>query len=137
MQLNPYLTFNGQCADAFKFYEQVLCGKIVMMIPVEGSPAAAHVPAESQKDVMHARLIAGTNVLMGSDCCGQEYQAPQGFSVSLQYDDPAEAERVYNALSEGGKITMALAETFWAHRFAMFTDRFGIPWMINCEKPAP
>ncbi|MGA8287813.1 MAG: VOC family protein, partial [Acidobacteriaceae bacterium] len=83
--------------------------------------------------VMHIRMNVGTGVLMGSDGPGGRYQVPQCFAVSLNLKDPGEADRVYAALSADGQIQMAIQQTFWARRFAMFTDKFGIPWMINCE----
>ncbi len=136
MQLNPYLTFNGQCEAAFKFYEQCLGGKIVAMLPHAGTPAEEHVPAEWRNKIMHARLIVGDDVLMGSDAPPDRYEGSKGFSVTLGVDDPAEAERVFNALAEKGTVQMPIQETFWAVRFGMLVDRFGIPWMINCEKTA-
>ena len=134
MQLNPYLYFNGQCEAAFKFYEQCLGGKIEAMIPHAGTPAEEHVPSEWRNKIMHARLTVGNEVLMGTDAPPEHYKKPKGFSVSLQVKDPADAERVFNALSENGKVQMALQKTFWAARFGMLVDRFGIPWMINCEE---
>ena len=136
MQLNPYLNFNGQCEEAFKFYEQCFGGKIEAMLPHEGTPAAEHVPAEWQKKILHARLTIGDNVLMASDAPPNHFLQPQGFSVSIQLKDPAETERIFKALSENGKTIMPLQQTFWALRFGMCTDRFGIPWMLNCDQPA-
>lgn len=133
MQLNPYLIFNGQCEAAFKFYEQCLGGKIEAMMPHAGTPAEEHTPAEWRNKILHACLTVGNDVLMGSDAPPDHYEQPKGFSVSLQIKDPAEAERVFNALAENGKVAMPLQKTFWATRFAMLTDRFGIPWMINCD----
>jgi PhnB protein len=136
MQLNPYLTFNGQCETAFKFYEKVLGGKIEAMMPHEGSPMADHVPSEWGKKIMHARLNIGDRILMGSDAPPDRYQPMQGFSVSLGIDDPNEAERVFHALAENGSVQMPIQKTFWAARFGMLVDRFGTPWMINCEQAA-
>jgi PhnB protein len=138
MRLNPYLVFNGQCEEAFKFYEKCLGGKIVAMITHAGTPAEAYVPPEWQKKIMHARMSVGEDVLMGSDAPPKgegAYQPPSGMSVSLQIQDLAEAERVFKALSDKGTVRMPFAETFWAKGFGMFVDRFGIPWMINCQKP--
>ena len=135
MQMNPYLTFSGQCEAAFKFYARVLGGDVVAMIPHGDTPAAAHVPAEWRDKIVHARMVVGDKVLMGGDAppgCGD---AMQGFSVSLGIDDPAEAERVFHALAENGTVRMPIGETFWALRFGMLVDQFGTPWMINCEKP--
>ena len=135
MQLNPYLTFNGQCEAAFKFYEQCLDGKIVAMVTHAGTPAEGQVPAEWRNKILHARLAVGNEVLMGSDAPPERYEKSQGFSVTLGVDDPAQAERMFKALGEKGTVQMPIQETFWAVRFGMLIDRFGIPWMINCEKP--
>ena len=104
MQLNPYLFFNGQCEAAFKFYEQVLGGKIDGMLTHAGTPAEQQVPAEWRDKIMHARLIVGDQVLMASDAPPDHYEKPTGFSVSIQIKDKAEAERIFNALAEGGKV---------------------------------
>lgn len=106
------------------------------MVPYSEAPASADVPAGPRDRIMHAHLTVGDAVLMGGDSPPEYYAEPQGFCVSIGLDDPAEAERIYNALSEGGSVRMPIQETFWADRFAMFVDRFGIPWMINCRKPA-
>ncbi len=136
MQINPYLTFNGNCEAAFTYYQRVLGGKIEMMTPHEGSPAAAHVPPAWQKKIMHARLAVGERVLMGSDAPPDRFEPMKGFSVTLNIDTPAEAERVFNALADNGTVRMPLEKTFWAERFGMLTDQFGTPWMINCERAA-
>jgi PhnB protein len=134
MRLNPYLLFNGQCEAAFKFYAQVLGGKIETMMTHGDSPMADKVSPEWRNKIIHARLSVGNNVLMGSDVPPEHYQQPAGFSVSLSIDKPAEAERIFHALEEDGKVQMPLQQTFWAARFGMVVDRYGIPWMINCEK---
>lgn len=136
MEINPYLLFDGQCEEAFKFYERCLGGKIETMMPHEGTPAAEHTPANWLKKILHARLNVKSGILMGSDAPPGHYQKPQGFSVSLTLNDPQEAEGIFRDLSEKATIQMHLAPTFWAERFGMLTDRFGIPWMINCEKKA-
>ena len=135
MQIQPYLFFKGDCEEAFKFYERILKAKIDAMLPHAGTPAEQNTPPEWRDKIMHARLTVGEAVLMASDAPPEHYSAPVGFSVSLQIDKVSEAERVYNELSIGGRITLALQQTFWATRFGMFTDRFGIPWMINCNQP--
>jgi PhnB protein len=134
MQLNPYLTFNGQCEAAFKFYEKCLGGKIEAMMTHAGTPMENHVPSEWRNKILHARLTVGDQALMGSDAPPERYEKPQGFSVSLNVKSPAEAERIFHALAEKGKVQMPLEQTFWAVRFGMCVDRFGIPWMVNCEK---
>ncbi len=135
MHINPYLNFNGQCESAFRFYEQVLGGKIEAMIPHEGTPAAEHVPADWRQKIMHARLTVDGNVLMGSDAPPQHRSETKGFHVSIGVDDPARAERIFSALAESGTVQMPIQETFWAVRFGMVVDRFGTPWMVNCDKP--
>ena len=135
MHINPYLSFKGQCEAAFKFYATVLGGTIEAMMTHEGTPMADHVPAEWRAKIMHARLKVGDQLLMGSDSPPQFQETPQGFNVSVQISDPAEAERVFHALVEGGTVKMPIGETFWALRFGMLVDQYGIPWMINCEKP--
>ncbi len=134
MQLNPYLTFSGQCEDACKFYAKALGAKIEMMMPYEGSPVADQIPAEWRNKVMHARLTIGDQRLMACDAPPGRAEPMQGFSVTLGVENAAEAERIFAALADGATIRMPIQETFWATRFGMLVDRFGTPWMINCEK---
>jgi PhnB protein len=135
MQINSYLLFTGQCEEAFKFYEKLLGGKIEVMMTHAGTPAESQTPPEWRDKIMHVRMTTPGGVLMGSDAPPGRQSKPQGFSVSVSVDDPAEAERIYNGLAEGAiAVTMPVQETFWARRFGMLTDRFGIPWMVNCEK---
>jgi PhnB protein len=136
VQLNPYLNFDGNCAAAFRFYERSLGGRIEAMLTHGESPIAGQVPSEWHARIMHARLVVGDQVLMGSDVPPGQYEPPRGFAVSLVVDDPAEAERAFAALAEGGTVRMAMQETFWALRFGMLVDRFGVPWMVNCMRPA-
>jgi PhnB protein len=133
MHLNPYLTFKGNCADAFKFYEKCLGGKIVMLMTHEGSPAAEQVPAGWRDKIMHAHLTVGDKALMGSDAPPDHYEPMKGFSVSHTVDTPADAERVFKALSEKGTVQMPIQQTFFAARFGTLVDQFGTPWMIFCE----
>jgi PhnB protein len=133
MQLNPYLFFNGNCADAFKFYEKCLGGKIVTMMTHEGTPAAEQVPANWREKIIHARLTVGDQVLMGSDAPPDRYAPMKGFGVSFAADSPADAERIFRALSEKGAVGMPMQQTFFAVRFGMVVDQFGTPWMITCE----
>ncbi len=133
MQINPYLFFDGQCEAAFKFYHQVLGGALGDMMTFAGSPAEAEVPPEWGNKIMHTDLTLGKWAIMGSDCPPGNYDVPKGFSVSLQINDVAKAEHIFQALAAGGSIQMPLEETFWAKRFGMAVDKFGIPWMINCD----
>ena len=134
MQLNPYLFFNGSCEEAFRFYERVLGGRIVAMMTHEGTPTAEHTPAEWRGKIIHARMIVGDQVLMASDAPPGHQEDMKGFSINVGVDDPSEAERIFHALAEGGTVRMPIQETFWAVRFGMLVDRFGTPWMVNCEK---
>lgn len=133
MQLNPYLVFNGQCEAAFKFYAKCLGGKIEAMMTHAGTPAEGHVPPEWRDKILHARMVVGDGVVMASDAPPDRYQKPQGFSVSIQFNNQAEAERIFRALSENGTVQMPFGQTFWASGFGMCVDQFGIPWMVNCE----
>ncbi|HWP83804.1 MAG TPA: VOC family protein [Terriglobia bacterium] len=135
MQLNPYLLFKGQCEEAFQFYAALLGGKIAALMPHQGTPAEQHVPPEWRAKILHARLEIGDQVLMASDCPPDRYEPPRGFSVTLNLKSPKEAERIFQALAENGTVQMPLEKTFWAERFGMCVDRFGIPWMVNCEPP--
>src|SRR5258705_10869619 len=133
MQLNPYLLFNGQCEAAFKFYAETLGGKIETMLTHAGTPAEEHVPVEWLDKILHARLTVGDQVLLASDAPPGQYEQPKGFSVSIQLKDKANGERIFNALAEAGTIQMPFEKSFWASGFGMCVDRFGIPWMVNCE----
>ncbi len=132
MQLNPYLTFNGNCEAAFTFYEQHLGAKVLFMMPFGDSPMPEPAPGWSSK-VLHATLKLAGAVVMGSDTPPDRYRAPAGFMVALSVDSAAEAQRIYDLLQENGQVVMPLEKTFWAERFAMLTDRFGIPWSISFE----
>lgn len=133
MQFTPYLSFNGDCADAFRFYEKCFRVEPSLMFTFGASPMAEDFAAMHDK-IMHATLKVGDQVLNGSDSI--PYEKPQGITVAVSLTDIAEAERIFQELSDGGNVQMPLQETFWALRFGQFTDRYGIPWMINCEKPA-
>ncbi len=133
MQINAYLTFDGNCRQAFEQYARVLGATITMVSTFGESPAAAHVPAAAHDQLIHVRIERDGWVLMGSDSGGMPYQGIHGVSVSVNVDSADEAERVFNGLSDGGKVTMALGKTFWAERFGMLVDRFGAAWMVNFE----
>jgi PhnB protein len=133
--INTYLNFDGTCEEAFNLYAKVLGGKIENLIRFEGSPAAEGMPPGFEKKVLHVMMSVGGQKLMASDCPTDKFDKPAGFSVNITVEKPADAERIYNGLSAGGKIIMPLSETFWAQKFGMFVDRFGTPWMVNCEKP--
>ena len=132
MRIIPYLTFNGRCKEAFAFYKEVLGGDLFSMSYAE-APEDVGMPKDPDL-IMHTCLTVGNFSLMASDCPpGQPYSKPQGVSISLNVDSVEEAERLFKRLSEDGHVQMGLDKTFWAERFAMFEDRFGIAWMVNCE----
>ena len=129
--MDVYLTFDGNCAEAMRFYEKTLGGTLKLMTHGE-SPMAAETPPEAKDRIMHAHLDLGDRVLMASDAMlGQPGQAMNGFHLSLNYDAPEEGKRVFDLLADGGKITMPYGKTFWAEGFGMLRDRFGTPWMVN------
>ncbi|CAI8853398.1 VOC family protein [Pseudomonas sp. fls2-241-R2A-110] len=135
MKINPYLIFNGDCKAAFTFYEQALQGRIEMMMTFGESPAREQLPADLHNLIIHTRLAVGDQAIMGSDTTpDRPTDDMSGCSVSLNVDSVAEAERVFGALAEDGKVQMPLDKTFWAERFGMLVDRFGVSWMVNCEK---
>lgn len=133
MKIAAYLNFDGNCAEAFRFYAEALGGKIAFMQTFGESPMAEQAEPEAQGHIMHARLEVGDQIILGSDAVGGRYHTPKGFAVSLQLS-PAEAERVWEPLSQGAQVEMPLQQTFWAERFGMLRDRFGIPWIINGEE---
>jgi PhnB protein len=134
MKLNAHLSFKGQCEEAFRFYEKCLGGKIAVMMTWGESPMAKDVPPDWAKKITHASMTMGDQELTGGDSLGKHYEKPQGFSVAIHLRDSEEADRIFKDLSDRGKVTIPLHETFWATRFGMVTDRFGTPWMINCGK---
>lgn len=135
MKIQAHLHFNGNCDEAFALYQKTLNGTVLGRHTFAGSPMESQTPKEWAGKVMHISMRFGDQVLMGSDAPPPHYTKPQGIQVCLEFDDVAEAERVYKALSEGGQIGMPFQKTFWSSGFAMFHDRFGIPWMVNVATP--
>ena len=134
MQMNPYVSFKGDCEAAFSLYERCLGGQMGAMFRYAGSPAEDYAPSGWSDKIMHGSITVAGQVLMGADVAPERYEAPTGFSLSLQVTGTAEAERVFRELADGGRVMMPLEKTFWAERFGMLVDRFGVPWMINCEE---
>lgn len=134
MALHPYLMFGGNCREAFTRYEQIFGGGL-QLLPMSEMPSDQPVPPEKADLVMHAALTFEGNLLMGSDDPTGNFQGVHGMHVSCTVADVAEAERVFEALADGGEVTMPIAETFWSPRFGMCVDRFGTPWMVNVEAP--
>jgi PhnB protein len=133
MKMSPYLSFRGDCEAAFTFYERHLGAQLGPIIRYGGSPMAAQAPSDWSDKVMHGSLTVGGVLLMGADVAPDQYEAPKGVSLSLQIPRAADAERVFHELAQGGRVMMPLEKTFWAERFGMVVDRFGVPWLINCE----
>ena len=136
MQLSPYLFFNGQCAEAIKFYEQAIGAKLLFKMTWGESPMAGELPPEAHNWIMHSTLQLGEGQIMCADSPPGSYEKPAGMSVSLHVSDAGEGERLFKALSENGNAAMPFQKTFWSSGFGMAVDRFGIPWMVNCEQPA-
>ena len=134
-QVIAYLAFNGTCADAMRFYEQALGGRLEALISGADSPMADHIPKEHAHRIMHARLaLRDDGILYAGDAPTQPpYEGIKGVAITLNYDDVAQAEAAFAALVEGGRVTMPMQEAFWARRWGMLVDRFGTPWIVNGE----
>jgi PhnB protein len=130
MQVQPYLFFDGRCEEAVEFYRRALGAEVTMLMRFKESPDPASVPAGGEDKVMHMSFRIGESRVLASD--GQCLGGPtfQGFSLSLTVSDDAEAERIYAALANGGRVQMPLAKTFFSSRFGMVADRFGVSWMV-------
>lgn len=134
MQIQPYLSYNGACDEAIAFYREALGAKeLIKMRFKEAPPDPAHpMPPEFAEKIMHATLQIGDAQLMMSDGgCMTGNEKFQGFSISLTAPDVATAERFFNALAQGGQVTMPFQKTFWSPGFGMVSDRFGVPWMVT------
>ena len=130
MQIEPYLFFEGRCEEAVEFYRKALGAGLVALLRFRDSPDPGMIPPGMEDKVMHACLRIGDTAVMASDGRCEGKPAFQGFSLSLNLADEAQAQRLFHAPTEGGQATMPLAETFFAKRFGMVTDRFGVGWMI-------
>lgn len=131
MQLNTYVHFKDNCEAAFAYYVQHLGAKLGEVHRYGGSPAMGMAPADFGNKILHAQLHLGGTVLFGSDSPPSQYAPPAGMTLSLSAASVAEAERVFAALADGGRIIMPLAKSFFAERFGMVHDRFGVPWMVT------
>ena len=134
-QVIAYLGFDGTCAEAMRFYEQTLGGKLEVLLRSADTPMAAQMPPEWGDRIMHARLaLPGGGVLYAGDApTNVPFEGIKGISITLNYDTTAEAETAFAALAEGGQVTMPMQEAFWAKRWGMLVDRFGTPWIVNGE----
>lgn len=136
MQFIAYLNFNGNCRTAFDFYRSVFQSEIAMCMTYGDSPMRDEMPADSHGLIMHTQLVADGAILMGADGPPPHDNKGGNTCINIQVNSVDEAERIFHALSAGGEVQMPLQETFWAHRWASFTDRYGKPWMLNCMKEA-
>ncbi|HZW11428.1 MAG TPA: VOC family protein [Phycisphaerales bacterium] len=136
--IQPYLFFGGRCEEALGFYREALGAEVEMMMRFSESPEPAQpgmVPPGYENKVMHSSFRVGGSTIMASDGCGEE-GAYQGFSLAITVDTIEQADRTFAALSKGGTVTMPLTKTFWAPKFGMLTDRFGVAWMVSvAHKP--
>ena len=135
MKMNTYVNFAGTCAEAFRYYEKHLGGKIGMMMTHGQAPDQSRVSAEWKDAVLHARISLGGTDLMAADI--PKAQPMRSAYLTLRVDSDSEAERIFAALSDGGKALMPMEETFFASRFGQVRDRSGINWMIVHERPMP
>jgi PhnB protein len=130
--LDSYLFFSGNCAPAMRFYERTLGGQLQAVMTYGQSPDPQHCPAGAEDLVMHTSLKLGDRTLMASDVPPSMDPKPMaGFSLSLAYESPEEARRIFDALSQGGSVTMPMTKTFWAETFGMLVDQFGTAWMVS------
>ena len=131
-QFEPYLCFDGNCADAMRFYARTLGGTIEMMMKFSEAPPQPGQPAMHGEGILHASMTLDGFRLMASDSPpGMPYEPMQGITVSLAYETADEGRRIFDALAEGGRVVMAFGRTFWADGFGMVVDKFGTPWMVN------
>ena len=135
MKTDLHLNFDGNCAEAFAFYEKTFNSKIVMSMKYSDAPAGTPASPDMGDKIMHTSLLVGGVLLMGADAPKGRFTAPAGFQISISISDEAEVKRIYAALSEGGSVQMPLMPTFWSPLFGMCTDKFGIGWMVTVPGP--
>ena len=135
LQPIPYLSFNGNCAEAMRYYETILGGKIKVMMSGAQSPMANQMPKEFADRIMNAQLeLPGGSFLYAGDCpCHLPYEGIKGINITLNFNSVEEGEAIFNKLAEGGNVTMPCSPTFWAKKFGMLVDKFGVAWIINGE----
>lgn len=135
--LNPHITFNGNCREAFDFYKSIFGGEFSTVMTYADVPPGAPAPPANPTDIIHMALpLSKDSLLMGCDMPQQFGQANLGnaFNVSLTVDSRAEADRVFNGLSDGAKHTMPMSDTFWGAYFGMLTDKYGVQWMVSFDQ---
>jgi PhnB protein len=134
MAFHPYLMFGGNCREAFTRYQQIFGGDLALL-SMKDMPPGEEIPAGKEDLIMHAALTIGDNLLMASDDPTTDSVSVQGMQVNYSVTDPAEAQRAFKALAEGGQVNLPIGPTFWSPMFGMCTDRFGVPWMVGAEQP--
>jgi PhnB protein len=132
--LELHIGFGGQCEAAFNFYERCFGGKIETMLTWGNSPMVGDVPPEWHQKICHATLTVGANVLAGADVPPEQYERPAGFQILLGIDEPAAADRIFQALAADGTVKLPMQKTFWSSRYGIVIDQFGVPWEINCAQ---
>jgi PhnB protein len=134
-QAIAYLAFNGNCADAMRFYEKALDAKLEVLMSGADSPMAEQIPKESAHRILHARLaLPGGGMLFAGDCPeNMPYEGIKGVSIAVDFPTVEQAEKVFDALANGGQVTMPMQPAFWAKRWGMLVDKFGTPWIVNGE----
>ena len=137
MNLHTYLNFGGNCREAFRFYEQHLGGKITAMMTHDEAPDPSKMPPGMGKAILYSRITLGETELMGSDVPADRFKPMRSAYLSLSVSSIGQAEKIHAVLSDGGEIFMPMQETFFAHRFSMLRDKFGVSWMIINERPMP
>ena len=140
MSLNPYLTFDGNCREVFEFYRSVFGGDFSAIQTFADGPDDMGVPDDEKDRIMHVSLPVGSSVLMGSDRCSAFSPAPvvgDNFSISMSGDSKAHCDELFAKLSDGGAVKMPMQETFWGAYFGLWTDKYGINWMINFPLSPP
>lgn len=138
MDLNPYLTFPGTCAEALDFYADALGGEVIFTQRFSEMPGGTEMAKDAPDRIAHARLKIGDKQVMASDQPpGMPFDGHSGFNMQLGFTSTDAARAAFDRLAEGGEIRMPFEATFWAKGFGMLTDRFGVPWMINCDDETP
>jgi PhnB protein len=139
--INPYLNFNGQTEQAFNFYKSVFGGEFITLQRMKDTPEGGNLPAHERDRIMHVALPIGKNtILMASDIMesmGHTLSIGNNFSISVSAESEKEAEKIFNGLAAGGKVTMPLEKAFWGSYFGMLTDKFGVPWMVSYDYNQP
>lgn len=132
MRIDFHINFSGQCQAAFEFYQSLLGGQ-VELLTYGNSPAKDSVPSGWTEKIVHGSFAFNNLQIAGADVLPESYQKLQGFQLLLQLNSAAEAQRIFDALAEGGVITMPLQKTFWSEAYGIVTDRFGVPWEVNSD----